>query len=360
MKKIIWIIVAVIIVGGLAWWGQVNNSYPKGVVRLGVIAGTTGEYASAGEGYMKGFNLAVEEWNSSHDLKFQPIVEDDGFNAVKGLSAYKKISSSDNVSAYAILSSFTIDAIYDLVHTENKPVALGFEQSKPAENDNIYQVLPAARPIQLALGQELKKQGYIKPAVVVSNNTPVYENFYSGFAEGFGTGITTYELGSDVAGIRAQALSIMNLKPDVIVFFAVPKDGALLAKEIIKIAGKNLPQLAFDQSIQSGMVDYKNIFGSDISMLNGSIVSMSKNDFTKDFTEKFTGKYNEKPPFGSDMGYNSFMLLANTYADNSEKWIDNMKKAKFIGADGEIGFDGVGLRVPNVFFGKLQNGEVIQ
>ena len=85
---------------------------------------------------------------------------------------------------------------------------------------------------------------------------------------------------------------------------------------------------------------------------------MSKNDFAPEFTEAYTEKYGEKPPFGSDMGYNSFMLLAQTYDSNSNAWIKNMNKAKFKGADGELSFDESGLRMPNVYFGELQDGGV--
>ncbi|MES2213378.1 MAG: ABC transporter substrate-binding protein [Patescibacteria group bacterium] len=358
MKKTLWIIIALVVIGGIILLGNKPKSQE---IKLGVIAGTTGEYASAGEGYMKGFNLAVEEWNNSHNLKFSPIIEDDSFNAVKGLSAYKKLSGLDKVDAYAILSSFTIDAVYDSVHTENKPVALGFEQSKPAEDDNIFQVLPAARPVQLALGKELKRLGYVKPAVVLSNNTPVYQNFYSGFIEGFGQqSVTKYDIGSDIGTLRSQALAIMNSKPDVVVFFGVPKDCALIVKEILKIAGGSPPKFAFDNSFESGLSDYQNILGSDINKINGSIISMSKNDYTEEFKNSFKAKYNEDAPFGSDMGFNSFMLLANTYDSSPDTWIGNMKKAKFIGADGELMFDNSGLRVPNAFFGKVENGVVIK
>jgi hypothetical protein len=53
------------------------------------------------------------------------------------------------------------------------------------------------------------------------------------------------------------------------------------------------------------------------------------------------------------------MLLANTYDRDSQKWIGNMRTAKFVGADGEVSFDTLGLRVPNIFFGKLKDGKVI-
>jgi ABC-type branched-subunit amino acid transport system substrate-binding protein len=356
-KKIIWpaVIIIVLIVVVIISTGSKSGAE----VKLGVIAGTTGQYAPAGEGYVKGFNLAIGEWNKSNKPKFSAVIEDDSFDAVKGLSAYKKLSGSDKVDAYAVLSSFTIDAIYDQVHQEKKPVALGFEQSKPAENDNIFQVLPAARPIQFALGQKVKELGYKKPASAVSNNTSVYQNFYSGFSDGYGGNVQKFDIGSDVTGIRSQALAIVAAKPDVVAFFMAPKDGALLVKEILKITKPaSRPYFVFDQSIQSGATDYKTILASDLSKIDGSLVSMSKNDFTSDFTNSYKVKYNENPPFGSDMGYNSFMLLANTYNADSQKWIENMKKAKFVGADGEVSFDQTGLRTPNIFFGKLQAGMV--
>lgn len=356
-KIILGIIIAVIVVAGI-WYGI--NKKPTEIT-LGVIAGTTGQYAPAGEAYLKGFKLAQEEWNSSHTPKFNIIVEDDGFEAVKGLSAYQKLKGLNKVDAYAIVSSFTIDAIYDLVHKESKPVALGFEQSKPAEDDNIFQVLPAAKPIQFALGKKIKESGYLNPVAAVSNNTPVYQNFYDGFKDGFGANVKKFDIGSDISGIRSQALAIANGKSDVVAFFMAPKDGALLVKEILKMtAFKNRPYFIFDQSIQSGARDYQEILGSDMSKINGSLVAMSKNDFTPDFISSFKAKYNEDPLFASDMGYNSFMLLANSYNGNVEKWVGNMKTIKFVGADGEVYFDNAGLRVPNVFFGKLTDGKVVQ
>lgn len=330
-------------------------------VKLGVIAGTTGDYAAAGEGYMKGFNLALNEWNQTHDLKFNAVVEDDGFNAQKGVSAYLKLKSVDRVDVYAVLSSFTIDAIYDQLHQENKPVALGFEQTKLAERDNIFQVLPAAIPVETALGQKIKELGYKNPVAAVSNNTAVYQNFYSGFQSGYESNVKKFEMGDNAGDIKSQALAIVTVKPDVVAFFMAPQDGALLVKEILRLtANTSRPYFVFDQSIQSGGSDYKNILGSDISKIDGSLVAMSNNDYTPDFISKFKKQYGIDPVFGSDMGYNSFMLLANTYSSNPKNWINNMEAANFTGADGQLTFDSLGLRVPNIFFAKLKQGEIIK
>ncbi len=97
-----------------------------------------------------------------------------------------------------------------------------------------------------------------------------------------------------------------------------------------------------------------------MSKINGTIISMSKNDFTEAFKSAFKTKYNQDAPFGSDMGYNAFMLLATTYDPSASKWIGNIKHAKFIGADGELQFDSTGLRIPNIAFGKVEDGKVVR
>lgn len=353
-NKVFWLFTTIIVIAFIFVVTGYRSGSETYRIKIGVIAGTTGQYAPAGEAYVKGFNLAIEEWNKLHETKFSAIVEDDGFEAVKGLSAYKKLSGSNKVDAYAILSSFTIDTVYDQIRQENKPVALGFEQSKPAEDDNVFQVLPFARPVQFALGQKIKNLGYKKAIAAVSNNTSVYQNFYDGLNGGYGGGVQKFNVGSEVAGIRSQALAMASLNPDAVVIFMAPKDGALLVKELLKVTkSATRPHLFFDQSIQSGLSDYQTVLGLDLPKIDGSLVSMSKNDLTPEYSTAYKSKYNERPPFGSDMGYNSFMLLANTYSPNPQKWIENMKKAKFTGADGEITFDQKGLRVPNVFFEKF-------
>lgn len=360
MNRNLWIgiiVLAIVIVAG--YFALKTPAHSSTTVTLGVIAGTTGAYAAAGEGYLKGFELAQGEWNAAHTLQFKAVIEDDGFNAQKGVSAYAKLKSADKVDAYAVVSSFTIDAIASDVQKEGKPVALGFEQSILATDDNIFQVLPAARPIQQGLGQHLKELGYKRPVVVVSDNTPVYANFYAGFVDGFGDGVTKENLGSDPTAFRSVALKVKADNPDIVIFFAEPSSGALTAKEVIKDFGAKVPQLAFDQSVESGITDYQQVFGTDMTQLNGSIIALSKNDFTDSFKTAYQAKYGSPPPFGSDIGYNSFMLLALTHDSNPAVWTTNMQTAHFTGADGDVTFDGVGLRVPNIYFGKLEGGKVV-
>ncbi len=357
MNKKHWII-GIILIAVLILIGVFTRKTSSTTIPLGVIAGTTGDYAAAGEAYIKGFNLAMEEWNTQHTPKFSATIEDDGFNAQKGVAAYHKLKSANNVSAYAILSSFTIDAIIQNLNQETKPVALGFEQSTPATDDNVFQVLPAASPVQEQLGAYLKEKGYKKPAVVFSNNTSVYGNFLASFLKGYAAPIAQNGVGSMNEEASSLATKLLSQDHDVIVFYMNPKDGALLVKQILLQSEGSRPQFVFDQSVQSGITDYQTILGENLKGLNGSIVAFSKNDLTPSFKDAYQKKYSADPAFATDMGYNSFMLLAKTYNKDSATWIKNMKRANFKGADGNVSFDEVGLRLPTTSFGTFRDGIV--
>lgn len=356
--------IGIVVILAIIWLGFqfFNDSQTPATgepIKLGVIAGTTGEYASAGEGYLNGFLLALEKWNAEESLKFEAIVEDDGFDARKGVSAYSKLKNADRVDAYAVLSTFTIDAIMDDVLEEEKPVALGFEQTQPAQDDNIFQVLPVARPVMVELGRHIKNLGYENPFVFVSINSPVYTRFASGFVEGYGRNVNEERVTGDTTAIRTLVAKLKAANPDAVAFFAAPQDGALITREILQQFQSTAPKLIYDQSIQSGLEDYKEILGDELEKLDGSIVALSRNEFTDTFKRSYRDKYEAEAPFASDMGYNSFMLLAQTHDPDSEAWIAAMKNLSFIGADGEVKFDEVGLRIPNAYFAEFRGGNVI-
>jgi hypothetical protein len=131
-------------------------------------------------------------------------------------------------------------------------------------------------------------------------------------------------------------------------------------KEILRItSAKTRPRIAFDQGIQSGAADYRAVLGSDFAKLNGSIVSMSRNDPTEEFSAAYKSKYGTLPPYGADIGYNSFLVLASTYDRDPKKWTSNITKTEFLGADGPVSFTTGGYRAPRIHFGTLKNGKVI-
>ncbi len=333
-----------------------KNEGPK-TVSFGVITGLSGDYAAVGEAFAKGVDLAKEEWNTAHPTKqFSTVKEDDGFDAKKGLSAYRKLTSIDHVDGLINMTTITIDAIYGDAVKSGIPVALGFEQGIDAKNDNVVQLWPGTSPAEVKLGGEIKGKGYKNLVVFVDNTSDAFRRFADAFEKGYGSPVQEVKIAADGTELRSAALKAATLNPDAIVFITKPTSGAQLVKEL-KNLNKGKYQFVFDANIQTGFTDYTKILG-DTNVLNGSILYTVPNVYRSTFNDSFKKKFGSEPTIGSETGYNAFMLLASSYDSNKSVWVSNMQKASFEGADGKITFDENGVRIPELKIGTIENGKL--
>ena len=345
-------IVVLLIVVGVAFGTKKNG---PDQITFGLIANLTGNYAVVGESFAKGAELAQQEWNSAHpERQIQMIKEDDGFDAKKGLSAYKKLTSIDNIDGLINVTTITIDALYDTVVKSGMPVALGFEQGIEAKDDNIVQLWPGSVPAEVKLGEHIQTRGFKKVVVFVDKESSAFQRFADGFKKGYGLPVQEIKINSDGSDLRSSALKAVSLKPDAIVFIIKPTSGALLVKEIRSLS-KEKQQFVFDANIQTGFNDYKKILGST-AVLDGSIVYTVPSVYRQEFSKNFKNKFGTEPAIGSETGYNAFTLLAQNYDTDKAKWVENMKNARFTGADGQIVFDENGIRIPELKIGVIAGG----
>ena len=68
MKNIIWLVIVVVIIGGLVWWGTANDSTAPaaetGPVKIGVITPSTGDAAVYAEPARRIIQMAADEINA--------------------------------------------------------------------------------------------------------------------------------------------------------------------------------------------------------------------------------------------------------------------------------------------------------
>ncbi len=324
---------------------------------FGMIAGMSGEYAVVGENFAKGVEVAQDEWNTSHPNQLVTVVkEDDGFDAKKGLSAYRKLTSINKIDGLINMTTITIDALYDEVSKTDMPIALGFEQGIEAKKDNVVQLWPGTVPAEAKLGQYIKEKGYKNLVVFVDNSSSAFERFALGFKQGYGLQVQEVKISNSKVDIKSSALKALSYKPDAFVFIVTPTSGALLVKELKSLSKDNI-QYVFDANIQTGFSDYEKILGNN-SVLDGSIVYTVPNVYRDEFSNKFKDKFGSDPMIGSETGYNAFKLLVNSYDSDRKKWIENMQNSTFVGADGQIVFDKNGIRIPELKIGTIQDGKL--
>lgn len=356
MKKIIKIIIAVgaVIVIGVVLLG--NSSSSKSL-KLGLMLPLSGDFAVAGQNYQKGVELALEQYkkknpNASIDL----IVEDDGFDPKKGVSAYRKLKDLDKVDAIMMLSTPVIDAIHEDVKEAGIPVMQLGIQTVGISDDNIFQMSPSPEAPIADYARYLSQNNPFSKVAVMYDNSSGGISFYNAFKSGYEGKFDSMVVNSK-DDLRNYATRIANENYESVVILTSPVNGALAAKEILAV-DSTPPFFAFDAQIQTGFADYEKILG-DMNRLNGAHTIWLKSGNTEKFRADYKAKYNEEPGFIADFGYDIFNTLIDSYADTNTEWVSNIKEVDTAGVSGPISFDDKGVRIQPIVINKIEGGKIV-
>ncbi len=334
-----------------------QGSQTKKHIKIGVISILSGQFSAIGENYVKGIRLAEEQYERNNpDVEVDLVIEDDGFDTRKGISAYKKLTNLDNIDALLNLTTPTIDAIHNDVTAAQLPVIQFGIQNDGVARDTIFQVSPAAdKPIR-AFGEYLSKNVALKKTAIVYENGQPFDVFFKAFSETYSHDIVPMKVGSK-QDIQVYATRIAKEGFDGVAILALPETGAQLIKKV-SVLSKEKPQYFIDVQLQTGFADYKRILG-DFKMLDGTysvwIAAGDSGVFKTDFKEK----YKEDAAMGADFGYDSFNVLMGTYNESKDIWLRNIQNLHTEGVSGKIQFDEVGIREQAVDIKKMSNGEAV-
>lgn len=335
-----------------------NKPHTDESLTIGMIGILSGDYAFVGENIRNGALLAQEEYNAKNpDSQVELVIEDDGFDSKKALSAYQKLTSIDEIDALINVSTPSIGAIYDLVTVEDMPVIQMGEQPIDPADDNIFQILPGNIPAEIELGEYIKEQGFTNPIVVYTQHETMIR-FKDAFVSGYGSSVTEFLLEASDTDYRTDTLKVSKGNHDVVVMLTFPEQGAQFLRTYIT-QNTDLPTLAFDANAQTGFADYQRILG-DTNVLNDSIISIISQTVTEEFKTSYKARFGNEPGVMADLGYDAFNMLIATYNKDGSDWIENVDKGGFTGVTGPITFDKVGVRNPETLIGTIQNGELPQ
>lgn len=352
-KIIIGIIIVVVLAGIL-----LKSKSPDGSIKIGLISPITGLVANGdnlGQGFANGATLAKEEFEKKNGkLKVNMIIEDDGFDSKKGLSAYQKLVSVDNVDSLINLSSPTIDVIKTAVHERGFPVLqLGAESE--ISKDNIFQMYPDQTSVGM-LGEVANKDG-VKTVTVVMEQVKAYEKFISDFQKSFSGTTAIIRIPTTEKDYSSTALKIKQLNSDAVLIFTSSVVGSqVLAK--VQTIGYKIPKIYFDLGLQLGLKEYKNLLGSTMPMLENSKALYSLTKDAPSFSTAYKARFNADPSVLSAYGYDSFNAMVSTYNADKTQWLNNIQKYNAEGATGKISFDAVGLRPPEFTIATVKSGEL--
>ncbi len=354
MNNKIKIFIAVLVVVVTSYVIKDNVAEPK-VIRVGMISILSGDYSVVGENLRNGAILASEQYNLAHpDKKVELIIEDDGFDSKKALSAYQKLTGINHIDALINVSTPSIGAIYDMVTKANIPVIQGGEQLVAPTDDNVFQILPGNIELEKQLGKYIHDKGYVNPAIVYTNNDTMIR-FKDALKSGYGSSTHDFVINADVKDFKTDIVKISNTNPDILIVLMFPESGAQMIKQYSSI--KTLPKIAFDANAQSGIKDYQRILNG-ASILDGSIIATVTSRTSQEFKDAYKKRFGSDVGFFSDLGYDAFNTLMSTYNKDGSTWISQVRNANIEGASGNIQFDDVGVRKPDVKILNITDGKI--
>jgi ABC-type branched-subunit amino acid transport system substrate-binding protein len=319
----------------------------------------TGDYGAAGQNMQKGMELAIDQYRKNNPgATVEVSIEDDAYDSVKGVSAYKKLVDLDKVDTILMLSTPVIDAIHEDVVKRGIPVIQLGVQTVGVADDNIIQFSPAAEaPIgYLATSLSNDVNFSDKKVAVIYDNSAAQISFFETFDAKYEHEFTKMIV-NDKSDLRNYATKIANEDYGAVVIIESPENGALFTKELITL-DSTLPLLAYDAQLQTGFGDYQKILG-DTNKINGAKSMWFKEGNTAEFKKLFKEKYNEEPGFLADFAYDMVNTALETHEETDLAWVKNLKKfSDSNGASGSISFDDKGVRVQPMVITEIKDGKL--
>ena len=359
MKKTLGILAAIVVIIIAIVVGQNVNKQDTNNLKVGVIAPLSGDFAGLGENVVKGIQTAKAVYEQKTGDKIEVIVENDSADAAKGLSAYKKLTETDKVGGLINVFTSTMDAIYEPTKAAGYPIMMEFFQANNVADDHVFQITPGNDGTWDKYAAYIKKSGIDDSNfVLVHSKDAAQESFAKAF-EGFYEGkITDFTASSDKNGLRTDAAKIAALKPTAILFIMTPDNGAIMTKELVPLLSSNT-KLFYDLQIVTGLQFYKDQLGGDLSKINGATSIALEGEPNQEFRDAYHKLYNnEEPGFLVDFGYDTFLVYLESYDKDNAKWTKNLKEVNQKGASGQIRFDKVGVRIPDLGVKKVTDGQL--
>ena len=198
---------------------------------IGLIAPLTGALQQHGEAILFGLREGLRDGKC--DSEYQLIIEDDGFDPKRTVSAFKKLVTQDNLKLLFTVGSGPTRAISQLAYEQKLPIlTLAGDASVTKGNPLMVRLRKPGREEGHEVGDLAKKHKASKVALLCSQ-TEFTLSVCDGIQERFDAlELTRLEVAPDSTDFRSEILKIRKIDPThIIPIMAIGKLG-LFARQV--------------------------------------------------------------------------------------------------------------------------------
>ncbi len=370
-KIIIWLIVAIIVIGGI-WHGVTKKPVEKSaIIKIGFIGPLTGEAAIYGTSPKKGIDLAVEEINAKGGIngeKLELIAEDSKCDPKEAVNAISKLVNVDNIRFIigGMCSSETLAAAP--IAESNKvimisPVSTNYKVSQAG--DYIFRTV-TSDALQGKKAAELAYQkGFRKAAILYVTTNDYGPGLEKVFREEFsklgGTVVISEGYAAGDTDFRTQLTKIKFANPDVLFTPSQMPGNALIVKQA-KELGINCQIIGTETMQDADFVETAGNAADDVIFTSFAEYKGAQADA---FSAIFKAKFNEEKTIYSDYAYDAVYALEKAMvsckdAQDSVCVKTELYKTDFVGASGQVSFDENGdVKGKDFAVFKIENGQFV-
>jgi len=347
-KSIIWLIIIIIIVGILIWYGVSRKPAEEEVIKIGAILPLTGTAASQGESERKAIEMAVEKKNAQGGIdnrKIEVIFEDDATSnsPSKATEIIKKLIYIDKVQfIIGPVMSSEIEAVAPIANQENiVMIAFGAVTSPFSRfGRNVFTSSATFASENYKIDEFIGKQNFGKIALISVNTEAgleikkVLEEELPKYNSEL---ISTELINLGVIDFKTNLLKAKEQNPDALYVFHIPALLGIIIKQ------------AKELSIEFPILTFHNIEDPSAKTTGGDSLegviytSPVRSEIGKKFFTDFEQEYGSEPNIFSDAAYDAVNLIFEAIERNGleidkiREYLENIKN--YQGATGNISFD---------------------
>lgn len=354
MKKIIaGIIVIVLIIVGIFYFGKKSEPVSQEPIKIGVILPLTGDAASIGQAAKNAAIMAKENFGKTKN-NYELIFEDDQADSKKTISAFRKLVDVDKIRAVGTGFAGPGNAVAPIAEKE-KIIHFSIASDLTIAKDKKFVFNHWIKPENEAVVyiKEAKKRGLKKIAMINTNQQGIIAVRDAMIKEDPNIFILKDELVTPLEkDFRTTIIKAKNEGADAFMLMLLPGQLTSAVKQI-KEMNINVPIT----SVESFEYDQE-----AVSLVEGEwYISSAKP--SESFTANYKEKYNGLPQPGSDYAYDVIRILITAFeeSENNEdaiKIISGMKN--FPGVAGALSVDNDGNIDSRAVVKKIINGKFVE
>lgn len=312
-KIIIWVIVLILVVWGIALISKKDASDSE-TIKIGFLGPLTGEMANIGENAQAAVSIAVDEINKAGGVlgkKLEVVYEDSTCNGSAGANAISKLINTDKVSAVlgGVCSGETLGAAP--IAESAQVVQLSFCSTNPTisqAGDYIFRDVPSDLFQANYAAKYLMENGKKNVAVLTTKDDygdGLNKAFTSAFTKLGGNIVVNNTFNPGTKDLKAQFTDIKSKNPDAIYFVAYTDPSIAGLKQAYDLGIKA-------QFLGADSWDDSKVWGELGTIGDGAMYTLIGTNSSDTFKEAMKAKLGKDDLiYCSNYAYDGLKILAN-------------------------------------------------